>query len=81
MGSVSGFRFFREDLCDRCGVCFVRCPVLELPREEALREIGALIRGDTDSSLALRRCETCNACEFAGPVWSAPGDNQNHPGV
>ena len=37
------FRFFREDLCDRCGDCFVACPYLELPREEAKREIEALI--------------------------------------
>ncbi|HDP24671.1 MAG TPA: hypothetical protein ENN34_04435 [Deltaproteobacteria bacterium] len=24
----STFRFFREDACDRCGICFERCPVL-----------------------------------------------------
>ena len=67
-----GFRFFREDLCDRCGACFERCPVLELPREEAARQMEALIRGDLDASLVLAFCETCNACEFACPRQASP---------
>lgn len=72
MGSGTAFRFFREDLCDRCGICFERCPVLELPREEGGRQIEALIRGETDASLVLRFCETCNACEFACPRQASP---------
>ncbi|NPV58939.1 MAG: (Fe-S)-binding protein [Actinobacteria bacterium] len=72
MGSGSGFRFFREDLCDRCGACLELCPVLELPREEAARQIEALIRGDLDASLVLGFCETCNACEFACPRQASP---------
>ncbi len=66
------FRLFREDLCDVCGACFERCPVLELPEEEARREMEKLIRGDTGSSLVLRRCMTCNACEFACPRQANP---------
>ncbi len=68
----SGFRFFREDLCDRCGVCFERCPVLELPPEEAKRQIEILISGDAGASLVLRRCVTCNICEFACPQRANP---------
>ncbi len=66
------FRFFREDLCDRCGTCFERCPVLELPEDEAKHEIDALILGDKDASLVLRRCVTCNACDFVCPKQAGP---------
>ena len=51
MNSMNEFHFFREDLCDRCGLCLERCPVLELPADEAKRELKKLIQGDTDLSL------------------------------
>lgn len=72
MSAGEGFRFFDEDLCDRCGICFERCPVLELTREEAKREMEKLIRGDTGASLVLQRCVTCNACEFVCPRHANP---------
>ena len=72
MSSKSDFRFFSEDLCDRCGVCFERCPVLELPEDEAKQEIATLIRGDTRASLVMQRCVTCNACEFICPRQANP---------
>ncbi|RLC60503.1 MAG: hypothetical protein DRH54_00225 [Chloroflexi bacterium] len=28
LGAGVEFRFFRDDLCDYCGLCFERCPVL-----------------------------------------------------
>jgi Fe-S oxidoreductase len=72
MNRKSGFRFFREDLCDRCGICFQRCPVLELPEEEAKQQIEILIRGDTDKSLVLQRCVTCNICDSVCPQEANP---------
>ncbi|MBC7247590.1 MAG: (Fe-S)-binding protein [Actinobacteria bacterium] len=72
MSGNTAFRFFREDLCDGCGICLERCPVLELPGEEAKSELEKLIRGDTGSSLVLQRCMTCNACEFACPRGASP---------
>ncbi|MDT8272428.1 MAG: 4Fe-4S dicluster domain-containing protein, partial [Desulfomonilia bacterium] len=68
----STFRFFREDACDRCGICFERCPVLELPEKEAKQAIEALILGKTDVSLVLQRCVTCNACDFVCPQQANP---------
>jgi Fe-S oxidoreductase len=68
----SGFRFFREDLCDRCGLCFEHCPVLELGKDEARREIEKLIHGDTEASLVLQRCVTCNICDFVCPQHAHP---------
>ncbi len=72
MSQQSDFRFFKEDLCDRCGICFERCPVLELPEDEAKREIKALIRGDKGDSLVLQRCVTCNICDFVCPQHANP---------
>lgn len=72
MSTGSDFRFFRDDLCDRCGLCFERCPVLELPPDAAKREMSALISGETDASLVLRHCQTCNVCEFTCPRKASP---------
>ncbi len=72
MSLKSDFRFFKEDLCDRCGICFEHCPVLELPEAEAKQEIRALIRGDTGVSLVLQRCVTCNICDFVCPQHANP---------
>lgn len=65
-------RFFKEDLCDRCGICFQRCPVLELPENKAKQEIKKLINGDVDNSLVLQTCVTCNICDFACPQHANP---------
>jgi Fe-S oxidoreductase len=72
MSKVSAFRFFKDDLCDRCGLCFERCPVLELPAEEAKRQMEILIRGDIDSSFVLQRCQSCNLCDYVCPQSANP---------
>ncbi len=72
MSQQTGFRFFREDLCDNCGICFETCPVLELSKEEAREELAILMSGDTEKSLVLQNCVTCNVCEFACPQGANP---------
>ncbi len=64
------FRFFREDLCDRCGDCFAACPYLELPQEEAKKEIESLIERGT--SRALDACNTCHTCDMVCPNHADP---------
>ncbi len=68
--AATSFRFFREDLCDRCGDCFAACPYLELPPQEAKREIAGLI--DTGSSRALEVCNTCHTCDVICPRDADP---------
>ncbi len=64
------FRFFRADLCDRCGDCFAACPYLELPQEAAKGEIAALIeRGD---ARPLEVCNTCHTCDAVCPTGADP---------
>lgn len=72
MGVKSTYRFFQEDLCDRCGVCLQRCPVLGLSEDAAKREIRTLIEGDAGASLVLQRCVTCNACDLYCPRHADP---------
>jgi len=35
---------FNETTCEECGVCFVQCPFLELPIDQAKEEISQLIK-------------------------------------
>ncbi|TXT54723.1 MAG: hypothetical protein BAJALOKI1v1_2120003 [Promethearchaeota archaeon] len=62
---------FREDLCTKCGICFNKCPVLELPLEEAKEEINRLIEGDK-SRFVLWRCNTCFSCNLYCPENANP---------
>lgn len=70
--SAGTFRWFKEDQCDRCGQCFISCPVLQLPEKVARNEIEKLIAGDLDESLVLTRCNTCNICDTVCPNNAYP---------
>ncbi len=72
MDSNSKFRWFREDVCDRCGICLEECPVVNLEKDVAVRDIKALIEGDMDKSLAFKRCTTCNMCDLLCPKGADP---------
>lgn len=66
------FRFFKDDLCDRCGLCLQQCPVLQLPLAEAQKDIIALISGETAFSLAYQWCTTCYTCDLLCPLQANP---------
>ena len=68
--TAAPFRFFRDFLCDRCGDCFAACPYLELPREEAKKEISRLI--EMGESRALEVCNTCHTCDAVCPNGADP---------
>ncbi len=72
MTADTRFRWFREERCDRCGLCFMECPVLGLPEAEARRDIEALIAGDVERSKAFRYCTTCNLCDALCPQRADP---------
>ena len=57
------YRFFLEQNCDLCGDCFVACPYLELPREESVKAIRALIDREGERPRALDLCNTCHTCQ------------------
>ena len=72
MDAKSEFRWFRDDLCDRCGLCLVKCPVLNLPEQAARQDIEALIAGDVGKSRAFQLCTTCNLCDSVCPREAFP---------
>ncbi|HPR53217.1 MAG TPA: (Fe-S)-binding protein [Deltaproteobacteria bacterium] len=62
---------FKRDLCNECGECLHRCPVMELPLEKAKEEVAALINGE-DSHYALSRCTSCMSCNLYCPTGANP---------
>ena len=57
---------FNEEACTRCGECFHKCPELQLPLEEAKKEIEGLITGKGGGRI-LSYCTTCLSCNLFCP--------------
>jgi Fe-S oxidoreductase len=72
MTKDSTHRWFRDDLCDRCGKCLADCPVLMLPEACAKKEFAALLENNYTQSLAFRYCTTCNICDQICPQNANP---------
>lgn len=64
-------RLFRADRCDLCGKCLNRCPVMQLPLDEARSEMKRLVDGEP-SKHALSRCTSCMSCDLFCPVDAHP---------
>ena len=62
---------FKRDLCNECGECLHRCPVMELPIEKAQEEVAALKKGEV-SHYALSRCTSCMSCNLYCPTGANP---------
>ena len=62
---------FHKDLCDFCGQCLHRCPVMGLPIEEAKIEVKNLASGGK-SKYALSRCTSCLSCNLYCPTKANP---------
>lgn len=62
---------FVEERCDRCGECLVRCPVLQMAREEAVVEVDNLLSGRNGSKV-LSSCSTCLSCDAYCPSDAHP---------
>jgi Fe-S oxidoreductase len=57
---------FNVAACDFCGLCFNKCPVLNLPLDVAQREIKSLIQSGK-SKYVLQNCTSCMACNHYCP--------------
>ena len=86
MSLKSKFRFFKEDIRDRCGICFERCPVLELPDDEAKQEIKRSFKGIQMSPLGFSDVSRAMLVTLSGPgmrilmdlFWSAITKQAEH---
>ncbi|HIE16957.1 MAG TPA: (Fe-S)-binding protein [Dehalococcoidia bacterium] len=65
------FASFRKDKCTLCGECFNRCPVMQLPIDEAVREIKRLMAGE-ETKRVLQHCTSCFICNFVCPEHCNP---------
>ena len=72
---------FDADRCTRCGLCLSRCPVMNLPTEQAKNEIEALIQHwQRPGTLAkstkkvLGACTACFACNLVCPENCRPAN-------
>lgn len=53
--------------CTECGQCLMRCPVLEMDKEDAVAAIRGLIRGESTEEV-LDKCTFCFNCNRYCPV-------------
>ncbi|TFF63389.1 MAG: (Fe-S)-binding protein, partial [Promethearchaeota archaeon] len=65
------FSSFNEDACTQCGICFHKCPVMNIPLEEAKEEMNRLISGKATNRV-LDDCQSCFACNFYCPENANP---------
>ncbi|MFO8010997.1 MAG: (Fe-S)-binding protein [Dehalococcoidia bacterium] len=63
---------FRENLCDLCGECLVRCQWIEADRQQAAAWMKDMIEGR--QTPVLRKCITCYACNEFCPQDANPFD-------
>ena len=62
---------FLEDSCERCGMCLVDCPYIEITNENAINEISSMIE-TRESGDILKRCIGCSYCNTVYPTQSNP---------
>ena len=62
---------FNEETCDRCGICLAECPFMELPIDEAQKEIQKIIDGG-QSDTVINGCASCGFCNGLCPTESNP---------
>lgn len=62
---------FNVDACTRCGECFHKCPELQLPIDDAKKEIEGLITGK-GGQYVLAFCTTCFSCNLYCPYDCKP---------
>jgi Fe-S oxidoreductase len=60
------------DNCRECGECLVNCRYMSLSREDAINEIKKINTGDLESSMVLKKCISCYACDAFCPNGAHP---------
>jgi Fe-S oxidoreductase len=68
--NIEFFDPFDENACTRCGICLEKCPVMDFSEEEAKIEIKKII--ENESSIVLKKCQSCFTCNFYCPENAHP---------
>lgn len=69
--TIDFFSEFNEEACTRCGECFQNCPIMDLSKEKAIKEINHLIKGEETEEI-LNKCQSCFTCNFYCPENAHP---------
>lgn len=59
------------DKCTLCGECLEKCPVMEMPKEEAKREFELLLKGE-EAPRVMSECTLCFKCNGYCPEGLRP---------
>ncbi len=62
---------FNESACNYCGLCFHKCPVMNLQLEAAKKEIESIVKKGV-SKRVLKNCVGCMSCNHYCPNNCAP---------
>jgi Fe-S oxidoreductase len=68
---ISFFDPFDEEKCHLCAECLINCPIIDLSREEAIKEMKKLINGHPTKKI-LEDCQSCFTCNFYCPENAHP---------
>lgn len=65
---------FKYDKCDKCGVCFEKCPEVQMDSATAKEAISQLLEGTSGRGAkeVLSRCSSCFSCNIYCPKDAEP---------
>ena len=65
---------FKYDKCDKCGVCFEKCPEVQMDSDSAKEAITQLMEGTSGRGAkeVLSRCSSCFSCNIYCPNDADP---------
>ena len=69
--NIEFFSSFNQEACTQCGICFNKCPIMELSIEDSVEEIRRLINGEKTKRV-LNECQSCFSCNFYCPENAHP---------
>ena len=68
---IEFFTPFKKEACTLCGDCFYRCPVLNLSKDESIKEMKRLLTGEKTKRI-LTECQSCFSCNIYCPEDAHP---------
>ena len=60
-----------QNVCEQCGLCLQRCPVMQMGKDQARLEMGRLLKGQ-ETERVLKECTFCFNCNHYCPQDMRP---------
>ena len=68
---IEFFTPFKKEACTLCGDCFNKCPVMNLSKDDSIKEMKRLLAGEKTKKV-LTECQSCFSCNFYCPENAHP---------